>query len=246
MAEVWLLDLGNTQAKLSCSVSFGAHGEVFSFVHPAQGILSPDLFALLLQKPKALILVASTSPQAQEAFDSSSVGKRAITIRQQDIPLEIITTGTGIDRLLVAWAAWKSHKEGVLVADFGTAWTLDAVTREGVFLGGAIGPGLSAQIQSLQRSCPHLPTPSAVEASSEEIPRQSAAAVSAGTYRFLALGVNALAQSFEDSAGQSLGRFLTGGASPLLRSFLPSTWKEEPHLMMKALASLPQRESLDA
>ncbi len=246
MAEVWLLDLGNTQAKLSSSTSPGEYGEVLCFEHGAQGTLSPELFQALTQAPQAAILVASTFPQGLKAMRASSEGARIIIINQEDIPLKISTTGTGIDRLLASWVAWKSCANGVLVADFGTAWTLDAVTKEGVFLGGAIGLGLSAQIQSLHQCCPHLPTPSAEEVATDSIPNQSIAAVSAGTYLFLALGVHAMAQSFEDSANQTLMRVVTGGASSFVLPFLPSAWKEKPYLLMEALASLPRREAVGA
>jgi len=53
----------------------------------------------------------------------------------------------GMDRILGALAARAHHRQNCIVADIGTAVTVDAVSKDDSFLGGAIapGPGLSAE-----------------------------------------------------------------------------------------------------
>ena len=47
----------------------------------------------------------------------------------------------GADRIVNAVAAYEKHRRGLIVVDFGTATTFDAVTPKGEYLGGAICPG---------------------------------------------------------------------------------------------------------
>ena len=48
----------------------------------------------------------------------------------------------GADRLVNVLPAVKSTARPLIVVDFGTATTFDAVSREGAFEGGAIYPGV--------------------------------------------------------------------------------------------------------
>jgi type III pantothenate kinase len=65
----------------------------------------------------------------------------------------------GIDRLLAAWKAsrWSPHQACVVI-DAGSAITVDCVSPQGVFLGGAILPGVALQFESLGRGTDALPT----------------------------------------------------------------------------------------
>jgi type III pantothenate kinase len=55
----------------------------------------------------------------------------------------------GADRIVNAVAAYEKHAEGLIVVDFGTATTFDAVTPKGEYLGGAIAPGISISTEAL-------------------------------------------------------------------------------------------------
>lgn len=69
----------------------------------------------------------------------------------------------GIDRVCAAAAAYGEVGRACAVAGFGTAITVDCVNDEGVFMGGAILPGLSLQARSLSEWTDALP-PVSVEA----------------------------------------------------------------------------------
>lgn len=65
----------------------------------------------------------------------------------------------GIDRLLAAWKASRwSPEQPCVVIDAGSAITVDCVSPQGVFLGGAILPGVALQFESLGRGTDALPT----------------------------------------------------------------------------------------
>jgi type III pantothenate kinase len=65
----------------------------------------------------------------------------------------------GIDRLLDAVAAnlLRTEQQPAVIIDSGTATTVNAVSAEGVFLGGAILPGLALQARSLHQYTALLP-----------------------------------------------------------------------------------------
>jgi type III pantothenate kinase len=63
----------------------------------------------------------------------------------------------GADRIVNAVAAYDKHRCGLIVVDFGTATTLDAVTPRGEYLGGAICPGINISMEALFQNASKLP-----------------------------------------------------------------------------------------
>lgn len=64
----------------------------------------------------------------------------------------------GLDRVAAAIGAWSRWGgEPLVVADAGTALTVDMVSADGTFLGGNISPGLHMRLESLHRFTRRLP-----------------------------------------------------------------------------------------
>lgn len=63
----------------------------------------------------------------------------------------------GIDRVCCAAAAYDRIQQACVVTSFGTAITIDCVNAEGVFMGGAILPGLDLQAMALHEGTAALP-----------------------------------------------------------------------------------------
>ena len=63
----------------------------------------------------------------------------------------------GADRIVNAVAAWERYKEALIVVDFGTATTFDAISAVGEYLGGAICPGISISSEALFHAASKLP-----------------------------------------------------------------------------------------
>ena len=68
-----------------------------------------------------------------------------------DNPMEV-----GPDRLANAVAAHARYPGPSVVVDFGTATTLDVVSVEGDYLGGAIAPGITVALEALTRRAARL------------------------------------------------------------------------------------------
>ena len=63
----------------------------------------------------------------------------------------------GQDRLVNAYAAWKIYGGPLIIVDFGTAITFDAISKSGSYLGGIITPGVGISLETLFKRCALLP-----------------------------------------------------------------------------------------
>ena len=114
--------------------------------------------------PPRKIAAGSVNPSALKALEAA-VGeslKQDVLVVGRDLPLPIDTDvrspeSVGVDRLCCAIAAFDRVGSACVVADFGTAITIDCVSDEGVFLGGAILPGLVMGAESLKARTAQLP-----------------------------------------------------------------------------------------
>ncbi|MBT3340507.1 MAG: type III pantothenate kinase [Planctomycetes bacterium] len=176
------------------------------------------------------VVLASVNPVAWRALSACFAPCSLRVVTSHNIPMVVKSSGSGIDRLLAGWAAFSFCKEAVVVADLGTAFTLDVVDEQGCFCGGAIGPGLGVQQQALAGACPHLAAPSALPA---DEPRTTAQATAFGTLAALAASLEGLASRFAPDAV----RVLTGGDAATMQPWMTSEWRFEPDLVLRGLAA---------
>jgi type III pantothenate kinase len=66
-------------------------------------------------------------------------------------------TAAGIDRLVNASAAAAKYGKPCIVCSFGTATTIDVVSKDEEFLGGIIAPGMQAMVKALHIATSKLP-----------------------------------------------------------------------------------------
>jgi type III pantothenate kinase len=74
-----------------------------------------------------------------------------IAVRYDD-PREV-----GADRIANAVGGFAKYGGPLIVVDFGTATTFDAIAADGSYLGGAIAPGLRISIEALSQRAARLP-----------------------------------------------------------------------------------------
>ena len=91
-----------------------------------------------------------------------------------DNPLEV-----GADRLVNAIAAYERFGEACVSVDFGTGINIDAVSADGEYLGGAIGPGLEISLSALIERAARI-TRIDLEEPREAIGRSTRAAIHSG------------------------------------------------------------------
>ncbi len=108
--------------------------------------------------------------RALEQFLERLAGRLVVVDRNTPVPLgglEGAPQTLGADRLAAAvGAATVFGGRDVLIVDFGTAITVDSVTRNGEYRYGVISPGARARFESLNRLTDNLPLCSLEEADS--------------------------------------------------------------------------------
>jgi type III pantothenate kinase len=237
-----LLDLGNRHAKFARPDLAEVRRVVLDPARVEDSVREAVAAARALRAAGPLI-AASVAPRWEEPLAAAlaAAGAPPRWLRSEVIPIARRTRGTGLDRLLGAWRAHGRAGGAALVASLGTAFTLDAVDAQGVFRGGAIGPGLGVQEAALAAAAPHLP-PSDPAWNGEGFPEDSAAAVACGTRGALAAALDARAAAFAALLGApGCARFLTGGDAARVAPLLATDWRLEPDLVLAALAELAPR-----
>ncbi|MBA3672640.1 MAG: type III pantothenate kinase [Gemmatimonadaceae bacterium] len=66
-------------------------------------------------------------------------------------------SSVGADRIINTLAASRRYRRDAIVVDLGTATTYDCITRDGVFFGGVIAPGVRSSAETLFRRTSKLP-----------------------------------------------------------------------------------------
>lgn len=135
-----------------------------------------------------------------------------------DLGIEIKTqypSEVGADRLLNAVAAKEKYGVPLIVVDLGTAITLDAVSKEGAYLGGAIAPGMEMGMELLFSRTAKLPQISLV-APEKYIGNNTATAIQSGiVYGFVGM-IDTLAQGIFSELGGPCKVIATGGHAGIL------------------------------
>jgi len=156
------VDAGNTRIKwgLHDGNSWQAKGWIASMDDAALGDTWKGLAA-----PERIVASNVAGPQAAMAIEKACKGwpvriQWAVAVESQcgvhngyEIPSQL-----GSDRWAALIAARAIAPEGCVVVNAGTAMTVDALTADGVFLGGLIVPGLAAMLRALTENTSAIET----------------------------------------------------------------------------------------
>jgi len=121
----------------------------------------------------------------------------------------------GADRIVNAVAAYEKHKGGLIVVDFGTATTLDAVSPKGEYLGGSICPGINIAMEALFQNASKLPR---VELTKPPhvVGRNTVHSMQSGlVFGYVAM-VDGLCQRMQRELAFPVKVIATGGLAPLI------------------------------
>lgn len=146
----------------------------------------------------------------------------------------------GADRVVNAVAAFERWRSALVVVDFGTATTFDAISPRGEYLGGAICPGVGISMEALFRSASKLPRvefakPPAV------IARNTVASIQAGlVYGYVGL-VDGICARMAEEMKLAPKVVATGGLAPLLAGVSKAISEVDEHLTLDGLRILHER-----
>lgn len=140
----------------------------------------------------------------------------------------------GADRIANAVAAQALFGGPAVVVDFGTAISFDAVDADGVFVGGAIAPGVTTATNALVDRAARLPDVEPV-APASPIGRSTVHALQSGIVHGFAGQVDRLVQRISDQLGPGVTTVATGTIAPAILAACGSVDHHDPALTLKGL-----------
>jgi len=140
----------------------------------------------------------------------------------------------GADRIVNAVAAWERYRTDLVIVDFGTATTFDAVTSRGEYLGGVIVPGVTVSLEALFQRTAKLPKvemarPPAV------IGRTTVHSIQSGAYWGYLSMVEGLVARTKAELTAPVHVVATGGLAPLLCTGASFVDEVDPDLTLHGL-----------
>lgn len=123
----------------------------------------------------------------------------------------------GSDRWAALIAAWQRNHAACVVANAGTAITIDALSAQGVFMGGLILPGLHLMKASLEANTAQLEQ---VSGTLTVFPQSTSDAMYNGALLAIAGAIGQMLETLEKFEGVPPLLLLSGGDAPALRPFL--------------------------
>ena len=138
----------------------------------------------------------------------------------------------GVDRWMGLVGARQRTREAVLVVSAGTALTVDALSADGMFLGGLIVPGYVLMRQALAQGTARV---DAGDGHSQAFPRTTADAVESGIVAALCGAIARQHAHLAAMAGTVPPCLLTGGDAEKLLPHLPIAVQHMPALVLEGI-----------
>jgi type III pantothenate kinase len=155
-----------------------------------------------------------------------------------DNPAEV-----GADRVINAIAAFQSYGRGlpIIVIDFGTATTFDAVSAKGEYLGGVICPGPQLSADALVQRTAKLPRID-VRKPPRVIGTNTVGAMQSGTFWGYVDMVEGLVRRMKVELGGEAVVVATGGLAPIVAPESPIVEHVDPELTLRGLRLVWERQ----
>ncbi len=146
----------------------------------------------------------------------------------------------GTDRVVNAVAAYSKYGGPLVVVDFGTATTFDAISPKGEYLGGAIAPGVGISMEALFRETAQLPR---VELRKPDriIGKNTVESIQSGVFFGYVALVDGMARAFKRELGEESKVIATGGMAPIIANTSGEIEQVDPWLTLEGLRILFQK-----
>jgi len=141
----------------------------------------------------------------------------------------------GADRIVNAVAAFHKFQTSLIVIDFGTATTFDAISENGEYLGGAISPGIMISAEALFIKASRLPRVEIFVPPGSVIGKDTASSIQAGIIFGYAGLVDGMVKRMKMEMGTNPRIIATGGLADLMCQVSEMIEVVEPALTLEGL-----------
>jgi len=193
------------------------------------------------KKRNGVIVVSSVKPawtKLVQKIVKDDLGEKVYIIGKE-IPLPMTLRvdeldKVGTDRVVSAAAAFDVVEDAVVVADFGTAVTIDLVDEHGVFLGGVICPGFEISANALKYNTAQLPN---IKVTKPKAPygRNTAEAINCGLYYSIVGALQEVIRRYAEEIGTWPQTIITGSGAKTIHTDCEFIDNYVPHLVIKGV-----------
>ncbi|KPK42420.1 MAG: hypothetical protein AMJ65_07650 [Phycisphaerae bacterium SG8_4] len=193
------------------------------------------------EKRNGVIVVSSVKPLWTELIRQIAADEldEEIRVIGQDIPLPMSLwvdepDKVGTDRVVAAAAAFAVVEDAVVVADFGTAVTIDLVDGNGVFLGGVICPGFEISAKGLKENTAQLPK-AKITKPKAPYGKSTAEAINCGLYYSAVGTLEEVIRRYAEEIGKWPQTVITGSAARAIKDDCSFIDSYVPSLVIKGI-----------
>ena len=190
-------------------------------------------------------VVPPVTPALTEALARHLCCPTLVVGREQlpDVPIDVEEpSSVGVDRLVNVLAARLLAPGALIIVDFGTATTFDAVSAGGAFLGGAIAPGIGISAEALFARAALLPR-IALIAPPAAIGRNTVTNMQSGIVLGYAALVGGMIERMRTELGGQATAIATGGWAETLKPVCPAIDRVAPALTLDGLRLVWERRT---
>lgn len=141
----------------------------------------------------------------------------------------------GADRIVNAIAAFEKYRQSLIVIDFGTATTFDAISEKGEYLGGAITPGIMISSEALFHNASKLPRVEIFMTPENVIGKNTIDSIKAGIIYGNAALVDGMVTRMAEEMNSTPKIIATGGLAVLIADVSNSVEEVESSLTLEGL-----------
>ena len=143
----------------------------------------------------------------------------------------------GSDRIANAVGVYKKYKSNCIVLDFGTATTFDVVTKNGIYNGGIIAPGVNLSIKSLSSSAYLIPSFS-IKKQKKIIGKNTIEALRSGFFWGYSGLINNIISKIEKETKKKYKIIFTGGYSDLFKSSITRSFTIDKNITIDGIIEI--------
>ena len=248
--NVLIGDIGNTITKL-CLVAIKTHKVKKMIYFKSNSIISKKFLIKNLKRiikdknTNKIALFSSVVPRYQLILNKFL--KKFYKIKLKEIKEKNIKkivkinlknrNQVGSDRIANSVGAYKKYKTNCIILDFGTATTFDVVTKDGIYNGGIIAPGVDLSIKSLTNSADQIPFFS-ITKHKKIIGKNTIEALRSGFYWGYSGLINNIILKIEKETKKKFKIIFTGGYAELFKTSIKKPFTIDKNITIRGVIEI--------